>query len=218
MKQTAAKQYAKIRPFLPVQRGNMRIPNIAIINAVLFAALRELHAPGGDAVCFGLDSASAEVHPDGAGARKKNGPQRIGKSRSGWNMKIHMVSASDRQAVIFRLSGDHAHDAPEGRALLDSWEELGANAPLAMDRAYEGAEIRRLVEEMGMTPVVPPKTNRKVELDYDRETYKFRNEVERLFRKLKGGRRFFTRFGKIDMMCAGFLNFALVVEMIYGLA
>ena len=133
-------------------------------------------------------------------------------------MKIHMVSASDRQAVIFRLSGDHAHDAPEGRALLDSWEELGANAPLAMDRAYEGAEIRRLVEEMGMTPVVPPKTNRKVELDYDRETYKFRNEVERLFRKLKGGRRFFTRFGKIDMMCAGFLNFALVVEMIYGLA
>ena len=36
MKQTAAKQYAKIRPFLPVQRGNVRIPNIAIINAVLY--------------------------------------------------------------------------------------------------------------------------------------------------------------------------------------
>ena len=40
----------------------------------LFAALRDLHAPGGDANCFGLDSASAEVHPDGAGARKTNGP------------------------------------------------------------------------------------------------------------------------------------------------
>ena len=34
MKQIAAKQYAKIRPFLPVQRGNVRIPNIAIVNAV----------------------------------------------------------------------------------------------------------------------------------------------------------------------------------------
>ena len=36
MKQITAKQYAKIRPFLPVQRGNVRIPNIAIINAVLY--------------------------------------------------------------------------------------------------------------------------------------------------------------------------------------
>ena len=133
-------------------------------------------------------------------------------------MKIHMVSASDRQAVIFRLSGDHAHDAPEGHALLDSWDEQIANAPLVMDRVYEGDEIRRLVEEMRMTPVVLPRANRKVELDCDRETYKFWNEVERLFRKLKGSRLIFTRFDKIDMMFAGFLNFALVVEMIYGLA
>ena len=36
MKQTAAKQYAKIRSFLPVQRGNVRIPNIDFVNAVLY--------------------------------------------------------------------------------------------------------------------------------------------------------------------------------------
>ena len=36
MQQITAKQYAKIRPFLPVQRGDVRIPNIAIINAVLY--------------------------------------------------------------------------------------------------------------------------------------------------------------------------------------
>ena len=35
MKQITAKQYAKIRPFLPVQRGNVRIPNIVFINVVL---------------------------------------------------------------------------------------------------------------------------------------------------------------------------------------
>ena len=35
MKQIMAKQYAKIHPYLPVQRGNVRISNIAIINAVL---------------------------------------------------------------------------------------------------------------------------------------------------------------------------------------
>ena len=32
-----------------------------------------------------------------------------------------MVSASDRQAMIFRLSGGNAYEVPEGRALLESW-------------------------------------------------------------------------------------------------
>ena len=36
MKQTAAKQCAKIHPFLPVQRRNVRISNIDFINAVLY--------------------------------------------------------------------------------------------------------------------------------------------------------------------------------------
>ena len=79
----------------------------------LFAALREQEAVGEDAECFGLDSTSAEVHPDGTGARKTNGPQSIGKSRGGWYAKIHMVSASGRQAMIFRLSDGQAHARPK---------------------------------------------------------------------------------------------------------
>ena len=47
------------------------------------------------------------------------------------------------------MSGGHVHDAPEGCALLESWYEPVANAPLAMYRACEGGETRRLVEEMG---------------------------------------------------------------------
>ena len=42
----------------------------------------------------------------------------------------------------------------------------------------------RLVETLGMAPVVPPKANWRVERNYDRELYKLRNEVERLFRRL----------------------------------
>ena len=150
----------------------------------LFAALREQQADGEDAGCFGLDSTSVRVHPDGTGVQKKNGRQSIGKSRGGWKTKIHMVVASDRLAMIFRLSGRQAHDAPEGRALLESWDDRVANAPLAMDRAHDGDETRRLVETLRMTPVVPPKANRKEKWDYDRELYKPRNEVERLFRRL----------------------------------
>ena len=38
MKEITEEQYAKIHPYLPVQRGNVRIPNIIFINALLFIA------------------------------------------------------------------------------------------------------------------------------------------------------------------------------------
>jgi len=43
-----------------------------------------------------------------------------------------------------------------------------------------------------MIPVVPPKSNRREPWEYDRELYKKRNQVERLFRRLKGFRRIFS--------------------------
>jgi hypothetical protein len=44
--------------------------------------------------------------------------------------------------------------------------------PLLMDRAYEGNESRKLVLDLGMIPVVPPKSNRPYAWDYDRALYK----------------------------------------------
>jgi len=85
---------------------------------------------------------------------------------------------------------------------------------MVMDSANESDENRQLVLDLGMTPVVPPKANRVIKWDYDRTLYKRRNEVERLFRRLKGYRRIFSRFEKLDVMYRAFLNFALIVDMI----
>ena len=116
--------------------------------------------------------------------------------------------------VIRSLQENQAHDAPEGRALLRNWKRPHAGLPMLMVRAYEGDETRQLVLDLGFEPVVPPKTNRKEPWDYDRDLYKRRNEVERLFRRLKGFRRIFSRFEKLDIMFRAFLNFALIVDMI----
>jgi transposase len=123
-----------------------------------------------------------------------------------------MVAADARTAIVFALSPGSDHDAPHGRALL---EELGAmpqGLPLLMDRAYEGDQTRQLVLELGMIPVVPPKSNRVHPWEYDRVLYKKRNEIERLFRRLKGFRRIFSRFEKLDVVFIAFLSFALIVE------
>ena len=81
-----------------------------------------------------------------------------------------------------------------------------------MDRAYEGNETRQLALDLGFIPVVPPKSNRIESWEYDREMYKRRNEIERLFRRLKGFRRIFSRFEKLDVMFMAFIHFALVIE------
>ena len=59
---------------------------------------------------------------------------------------------------------------------------------------------------------MPPHPNRREPWDYDRQLYKRRNEVERLFRCLKGFRRVYTRFDKLDVMYWGFIQFTLIVE------
>ncbi len=42
--------------------------------------------------------------------------------------------------------------------------------------------------------------------------YKRRNEVERLFRRLKGYRRIFSRLEKLDVMFIAFISFALIAD------
>lgn len=81
-----------------------------------------------------------------------------------------------------------------------------------MDRAYEGVETRQLALDLGFAPVVPPKHNRVEPWEFDRVMYRRRNEIERLFRRLKGFRRIFSRFDKLDIMFTAFIHFALIAE------
>ena len=115
--------------------------------------------------------------------------------------------------MTFSLSPGNAGDAPEGRKLLESMKDCGWNgAKVIMDKAYEGDETRQLVFDLGMEPVVPPKSNRLSPWEYDRALYKKRNEVERLFRRLKGFRRIFSRFEKLDVIFKFFIQFALIAD------
>src|ERR671915_2559722 len=112
----------------------------------------DLHAPSplGAGGCAGpavpsLARTSPDSHPRGMrrlgqhqrqgsprrdGRSKKNGPQAIGKSRGGWNTKIHLVAADERTALTFALSPGHAHDAPEGRKLLTAWHRRPDGVPM----------------------------------------------------------------------------------------
>jgi transposase len=123
-----------------------------------------------------------------------------------------LVAADARTAITFALSPGNAHDAPQGRALLQELGPMPDALPLLRDKAYEDNETRQLVFDLGMIPIVPPKSYRAEPWEYNRVLYNKRNEIERLFRRLKGFRRIFSRFEKLDVIFLGFLQFALIIE------
>ncbi len=123
-----------------------------------------------------------------------------------------MAAADSRCALAFSLSPGQAGDAPAGRDLLRTLPALPRGGHLVMDRAYEGNETRQLALDLGLEPVVPPHPLRTTPWLYNKAIYRRRNEIERLFRRLKGFRRIFSRFDKLDVMFVGFIHFALIIE------
>jgi transposase len=134
-----------------------------------------------------------------------------------------MVAASDRVAVAFRLSGGQCHDAPQGRLLLENCDigkllkvdkrpKNKGKIYLAMDKGHEYNSTRQLVKDKCFNPLVPPRSNRRKPWKYNKKLYKRRNEVERLFRRLKRFRRVCTRYEKLDVMYLAFLNLVLIFD------
>ncbi len=112
------------------------------------------------------------------------------------------------------MTPGQAADGPEGRRLIQAMGPLPPTGSVAllMDSAYEGNETRELAQRLGFLPVVPPHPKRKKPWKLDKRLYRQRNQVERLFRRLKAWRRVFTRYDKLDVMFAGFVTIALIAE------
>ena len=113
------------------------------------------------------------------------------------------------------LSPGQAHDGGEGRKLLTLRGPPEPPAYLLMARAYEGNVTRQLAADLGYWPVAPPWRQRKVKWGYDKELYRQRNAVERLFGRLKWFRRIFTRYDKLDLMYLGFVLLACIFELLH---
>jgi len=68
---------------------------------------------------------------------------------------------------------------------------------LLADRGYDVNAIIELARSMGMEIAIPPKQNRKVLRECDKDLYKLRHLVENAFRALKRWRGIATRYAKL---------------------
>jgi len=93
----------------------------------------------------------------------------------------------------FILTPGQAHDLEGADALLP---DMAAETLLA-DKAFDADE--RVIEPLlarGKTFVIPPKSSRKVQRDFDKDAYKARHLIENFFCKLKQYRAIATRYDK----------------------
>lgn len=104
--------------------------------------------------------------------------------------------------VNFVLLPGQRHDLIGVAPLLDGV----AFETLIADRAYDSNALRDELAERGATAVIPPKSNRVDEIDYDREMYKWRHLVENFFCNLKQFRRLAMRFEKTDVSYAAMIH------------
>ena len=81
---------------------------------------------------------------------------------------------------------------------MDAVPEGCAVKAVVADEAYDSDAIRADLKGRGAEAVIPPLACRKEPIAHDKEKYKGRNKVERLFSKRKRFRRVAPRYVKLD--------------------
>ena len=131
----------------------------------------------------------------GGSSPKKGGQaaQALGRSRGGFSTKIHVSVDGLGNPLRFILTGGQQHDITQAEGLIAGY----AGEHVLADKGYDAQEFRRHILELGMMPVIPPRSNRKAPADYDRHLYRERHLVECFINKIKHYRRIFSRFEKL---------------------
>ena len=140
-----------------------------------------------------IDATIVRAHQHSAGAQKKNGAQAIGRSRGGLTTKIYALVDALGNPVEVMLSPGQDHDLTCAEALIEAVDP-GA---LIADKAFDADPFIGALDARAITPVIPPKSNRKTPRPCDFALYCERNLIERFFNKLKHFRAIATRYDKL---------------------
>lgn len=144
------------------------------------------------------------------GRRRKRGAfaQAIGTSRGGRTSKLHGLTDEAGRPRVLLISAGNINDMTMAAALI---EAAGPFTRLIADRGYDSNAVRALVADRGAEVVIPSTASRRVPIPYDRDAYRARNLVERLWCRLKDWRRIATRY---DKLARNYLSGALIAATI----
>ncbi len=109
------------------------------------------------------------------------------------NSKLHAVCDGRGRPLIMLLSEGQMSDYKGAALMLDALPKAKA---MLGDRGYDASWFRQALSERGIAPCIPPKANRKVQIDYDKTLYRQRHKIENMFGRLKDWRRVHIRYDR----------------------
>ena len=161
--------------------------------------------------------------------RKKRDPEEpadhaLGRSRGGFSTKIHILCDGKGYPLHFHLTPGQVHESTVLDTVLigadadlcnGNGQPIAWPAALSGDKGYRADWIDEYLLDLGISPVIPSKANEDRDarpVEFDRDTYRERNIVERLIGWLKESRRIFSRFEKTAKNFGGFIKMAFIQQ------
>ena len=164
----------------------------------------------------------------GARSNHKNLPAEpadhaIGRSRGGRTTKVHALTDPLCAPITLLLSPGQASDNPMLAPLLDTLANRDRRqARLLADKAYSHPSTRARLRQAGIAHTIPERSD-QIERrrqkgshggrppNFDRDTYRHRNTIERSFNRFKQWRGIATRYDKYALTYLGGVTLAAVV-------
>ena len=127
--------------------------------------------------------------------------------------KLHATCDALGNPTGLHLTPGHASDLAGADALLP--EVVKHVQAVLADRAYDAqTRVLDLLEQAGVTSVIPPKANRTQPRPYDKDLYQARHLIENFFAKLKQYRALATRYDKRAVSFLGAIYLAASVILL----
>ena len=152
-----------------------------------------------------IDGSIIRAHACASGYKKGcQEEQALGRSKGGFTTKIHALVDALGNPLKFILTSGQSSEIKQAPKLIEGLTE----ANVLGDKAFDCDEFLGQIVSQKCVPVIPPRSNRKVQRDVDYYLYKERHLIECFFSKVKQFRRIFSRFDKMAIAYMGFLAFA----------
>lgn len=125
-----------------------------------------------------------------------------------------MIAGDPDHGMKFSLSPGNASDFTFGKKLIEDYEFPASVSHLVMDKGYSSYQIFSVCEKKHIEAVVPPRSDFNHPWEYNKNLYLYRNEIERLFNRLKNFRRIATRYDKLDTSYSGFVLLGMIALLL----
>jgi transposase len=126
----------------------------------------------------------------------------------GFSCKIHALTDALGYPLRLILTPGQTADITQAEALVTS---IPVKVLLA-DKGYDSQDFIDFLQEEGIEPLIPSRSNARQPRTYDKVVYKERHLIECFFNKIKHYRRVFSRFDKKALNFLSFLHFVSVLS------